>query len=110
MCTTHFETSATSIPTSPRTYGRKARILLHRAETAGCWSRWIIGIIVLAAGLLNCEGQSGWVPGWRYRQSHVIQQTPGAGTEYQIKLRVQSDEPPPLSKFTNLSKYAGNPL
>jgi hypothetical protein len=44
----------------------------------------VMVISMVAIRSLNVD--SPWLVGWRYRKSHVIQQTIGAGTEYQIDL------------------------
>ena len=47
-----------------------------------------------------------WLSGWKYRKSHIINPAVGAGTNYQIPIKVFRDYP----EITSWSKYAGNPI
>ena len=47
----------------------------------------LVGIypVSLFAPTLEAQGE-GWMEGWQYRKSHVINPAPGAGTDYVIRI------------------------
>ena len=47
----------------------------------------ILILIVSCLPTVNASTQ-GWLSGWQYRKSHVINSTNGAGTNYQVKINV----------------------
>jgi len=54
---------------------------------------------------------SEWIQGdWQYRRSHVINPSPGAGSNYQVRITVYHSSPVTQHYLTNWNKYAGNPL
>ena len=38
--------------------------------------------------ILNVTGIAGWLSGWNYRKTHVIQNATGAGNNYQVRITV----------------------
>lgn len=59
---------------------------------------------ILSIGIRQAGANPDWLSGWGYRKSHNLTGATGAGTDYQMKVVVHSDDPFTTAKLTLLNE------
>jgi len=94
--------------------------MFHRKRLLKCIFQLGLALLILNVLVFSlfsikidkvAANSSEWIRGdWQYRRSHVINPSPGAGSNYQVRITVYYSSPVTQHYLTNWNKYAGNPL
>ena len=47
--------------------------------------------LIIPQSFMGVQAQEGWLDGWQYRKSHIVNAATGAGTNYQVRIKVHFD-------------------
>jgi hypothetical protein len=94
--------------------GERRKMVLLSPKSRSFLVSMIIAFLTVATLAIitpiDVSASSGWLVGWNYRKSHVINHAAGAGTDYQVRIRTYYEVPVEDTKFSHFVKYDGNPL